>query len=159
MIIKQGKEWLVKDSSGKKILGRHSSKEKARKQLAAIEISKQKKLNETNLLNLFLKILQENLTASIPQQAAINSKNRNKNMEEEIPPQEKYYEAEPFHGMASHGLGALAQRDIVQKHYDNPETEEVEQADEVNWQTTNAAVSNYVGDQVNQLMRQQRMMG
>lgn len=43
MIIKSGKHWLVKDSSGKKILGRHPSKEKAVKQLAAIEISKKKR--------------------------------------------------------------------------------------------------------------------
>ncbi len=35
-----GSKWYVLDSSGKKVLGKHSTKEKAVKQLSAIEISK-----------------------------------------------------------------------------------------------------------------------
>ena len=40
MIKRRGKEWIVTDKSGKKVLGTHPSKEKALKQLRAIEISK-----------------------------------------------------------------------------------------------------------------------
>lgn len=169
MIIKQGNDWIVKDSSGKKVLGRHKTKEKARKQLAAIEISKKKNLEENikliekknNLMREILNILEQMGSDNIPNQNPINSKGRYKikKVEENLPPAERYLEAKPFHGLASHGKGALAQQDILQKYYDNPETPEIEQADETNWQNVNTAVSNYVGDQVNQLMRQQRMLG
>lgn len=40
MIKKQGSKYKVKDSTGKKTLGTHSSKQAALNQLAAIEISK-----------------------------------------------------------------------------------------------------------------------
>ena len=40
MIVKSGKKFLVKDSSGKKVLGMHPNKAKALAQLRAIEISK-----------------------------------------------------------------------------------------------------------------------
>jgi len=43
MISQQGKKWVVKDSTGTKVLGTHPSKEKAQAQLAAIEISKKKR--------------------------------------------------------------------------------------------------------------------
>lgn len=39
---KRGNSWVVTDKSGKKTLGKHSSKNKAVKQLQAIEISKHK---------------------------------------------------------------------------------------------------------------------
>jgi hypothetical protein len=39
-VAKRGKDWVVLDSKGKKVLGTHPSKEKAVKQLQAIEISK-----------------------------------------------------------------------------------------------------------------------
>ena len=42
MIKKRGKKWVVLDKSGKKVLGTHPSREKAVKQLQAIEISKHK---------------------------------------------------------------------------------------------------------------------
>jgi len=42
MISKVGSKYKVLDSSGKKVLGTHRTKEKAIKQLAAIEISKKK---------------------------------------------------------------------------------------------------------------------
>ena len=40
MIKKRGRKWIVTDKSGKKVLGTHPSREKALKQLRAIEISK-----------------------------------------------------------------------------------------------------------------------
>jgi len=40
MIKKRGSKWVVTDKSGKKVLGTHTSREKALKQLRAIEISK-----------------------------------------------------------------------------------------------------------------------
>lgn len=43
MIKKKGSKYVVTDSTGKKKLGKHSSKKKAQKQIAAIEISKAKK--------------------------------------------------------------------------------------------------------------------
>jgi len=43
MIRKVGNKYKVLDSSGKKVLGTHPTKEKAAKQLAAIEISKAKR--------------------------------------------------------------------------------------------------------------------
>lgn len=48
MIKHVGNEWQVLDSSGKKILGRHSTKEKATRQLVAIEISKKEKMQESS---------------------------------------------------------------------------------------------------------------
>jgi hypothetical protein len=45
-IIKRGTKWIVTDSSGKKILGTHSSKLKAKRQLLAIELSKQRRNEE-----------------------------------------------------------------------------------------------------------------
>ena len=43
MIVKSGKKFLVKDSTGNKTLGSHASRKDALKQLAAIEISKHKR--------------------------------------------------------------------------------------------------------------------
>jgi hypothetical protein len=43
MIVHNGDKWIVKDSSGEKTLGTHSSKEAAQKQLTAIELSKKKR--------------------------------------------------------------------------------------------------------------------
>lgn len=40
MIRKRGNKWVVMDRAGKKVLGTHPSREKALKQLRAIEISK-----------------------------------------------------------------------------------------------------------------------
>jgi hypothetical protein len=39
-VLKRGNKWVVTDKSGKKVLGTHPSREKAVKQLQAIEISK-----------------------------------------------------------------------------------------------------------------------
>lgn len=43
MIKKSGNKWHVTTADGSKILGTHDSEESARKQLAAIEISKKAK--------------------------------------------------------------------------------------------------------------------
>ena len=43
MIRKKGNKYQVLDSEGEKVLGEHLTREEALKQLAAIEISKQKK--------------------------------------------------------------------------------------------------------------------
>lgn len=42
MIRKKGNKWQVLDSAGDKVLGEHDTREKALKQLVAIEISKKK---------------------------------------------------------------------------------------------------------------------
>ena len=43
MIVKRGDKWQVRDSSGKKVLGTHDTKQEAVKQLAAVEISKKER--------------------------------------------------------------------------------------------------------------------
>lgn len=42
-IEKRGSEWVVLSSDGSEVLGTHSTREKAVKQLAAIEISKKER--------------------------------------------------------------------------------------------------------------------
>lgn len=42
-IEKRGNKWVVLDSTRTKVLGTHSTKKKAQKQLSAIEINKRKK--------------------------------------------------------------------------------------------------------------------
>ena len=44
MIVHKGNKWMVMDSEGEKVLGTHETEKDAKKQLAAIEISKHKKL-------------------------------------------------------------------------------------------------------------------
>ena len=61
MIKKSGNKYLVTDSSGEKILGKHESKAKAIKQLQAIEIStaKREQATESQILS-FSEYLSEN---------------------------------------------------------------------------------------------------
>ena len=61
MIKKSGNNYIVTDSSGEKILGKHESKQKAIKQLQAIEISKaeRKSANENKILS-FSQYISEN---------------------------------------------------------------------------------------------------
>ena len=61
MIKKSGDKYLVTDSSGEKILGKHESKKSAIKQLQAIEISKAKRESayESKILS-FSEYLSEN---------------------------------------------------------------------------------------------------
>jgi hypothetical protein len=42
-IVKRGENYLVMSSSGDQVLGKHETREKALKQLAAVEISKKKR--------------------------------------------------------------------------------------------------------------------
>ena len=42
MIQQRGDKWVVLDHAGQKVLGTHGSEAEAKKQLAAIEISKQR---------------------------------------------------------------------------------------------------------------------
>ena len=43
MIVEENGKYIVKDKTGKKIYGSHETEEKAKRQLAAIEISKKKR--------------------------------------------------------------------------------------------------------------------
>lgn len=60
MIKHVGKKWVVTDSSGEKILGKHESKREAIKQLQAIEISKKERQQDENRLMSFSTFIQEN---------------------------------------------------------------------------------------------------
>ena len=59
MIKKQGNKFVVTDKAGSKVLGTHASKEKAQKQLAAIEISKAKHMKENKTFKAFRSTLNE----------------------------------------------------------------------------------------------------
>ena len=61
MIKKQDDKYIVTDSSGEKILGKHESKEQAIKQLQAIEISKKEReqQDESRILS-FSAFIKEN---------------------------------------------------------------------------------------------------
>lgn len=60
MIKHVGKKWVVTDSSGEEILGKHESKREAIKQLQAIEISKKERQQDENRLMSFSTFIQEN---------------------------------------------------------------------------------------------------
>lgn len=60
MIKHVGKKWVVTDSSGEKILGKHESKREAIKQLQAIEISKKERQQDETRLMSFSTFIQEN---------------------------------------------------------------------------------------------------
>lgn len=178
MIVKEGNKWLVKDSSGKKILGTHPTKEKALKQLAAVEISKKEskmqneehelkircaKLNEIkkSLLET-LKNLNEQLASQgvpvvppsqqgIPQPQGMQKKGR---------PSPKQAIESPMkaqHGLAHVGKAAEAQEDVLKSYSDNPETPEVEEAKDASWQSVNSAVANYMSNQLQKLAQTQQM--
>lgn len=59
MIKKQGNKFVVTNKAGTKVLGTHASKEKAQKQLAAIEISKAKHMHENKTFKAFRSTLNE----------------------------------------------------------------------------------------------------
>jgi hypothetical protein len=75
MIVYKEKKWLVTDSTGKKVLGTHSSKNKALKQLAAIEISKnsRKEVRESKMLS-FKQFLEENTSSTLEYHDELNPK-------------------------------------------------------------------------------------
>jgi hypothetical protein len=218
MIVKQGNNWVVKDSSGKKILGTHNSKKKAEKQLAAIEISKTKKLeefkntfdninnfmNEENYykikcahLNQYKKELEQKLNilealvssgvgtedneqqepssffgqnapaaaeqGQQQQQQPVITKKKSKRGEEQEEPTQKLDINNPLQFAQAHmGIAltpqlAQSQVGVLSQYYDNPNTPEKEVPKDASWQNVNSAISNYMGSQVNKLIRQQRM--
>jgi hypothetical protein len=60
MIKHVGNNWIVTDSSGEKILGKHESKTKAVKQLQAIEISKKERQQDESHIMSFSTFIKEN---------------------------------------------------------------------------------------------------
>jgi hypothetical protein len=68
-----GDKWYVLDSSGKKVLGKHPSKEKAVAQLNAIEISKKEReeSNESKVLS-FSNFLKEDFTSTLQYHEELN---------------------------------------------------------------------------------------
>ncbi|NBO36754.1 hypothetical protein EBU91_04380 [bacterium] len=177
MIKKQGKSWLVTDSSGKKILGTHPTKEKAIKQLAAVEISKKKRKeqmqNEEHELKMRcaqlneikkqliaeLKLVNEELVA---QAVASNQPNQQTKpgMGQKGKPSPKQAIESPTkmqQGLLYTGMAAKAQEDMLKNYSDNPNTEENEEAKDASWQSVNSAVGNYMTQQVQKLAQSQQM--
>jgi hypothetical protein len=61
MIKQSGNNWIVTDSSGEKILGKHESKAKAIRQLQAIEASKEERQQQNeHRIDSFATFLQNN---------------------------------------------------------------------------------------------------
>lgn len=81
------------------------------------------------------------------------------NSEDNTDTPDPFQKAQAHHGIALTPQMASAQQNILQTHYDNPSTEEEEIADEPTWQNVNQSVSNYMGAQVNKLLKQQGMIG
>lgn len=75
----------------------------------------------------------------------------------EVPEPEQM--ARPHHGFALTPASTQAQHELLTQYYDKPETPEQEVASEPTWQNLQQAIANYRGAQVNQLLRQQRMLG
>jgi len=75
MIKHIGAKWYVLDSSGKKVLGKHPSKDKAVAQLQAIEISKKKhqESNESKIVG-FANFLKEELKSTLQYHEQLNPK-------------------------------------------------------------------------------------
>lgn len=176
MIKKQGKNWVVTDSSGKKILGTHPSKERAMKQLAAVEISKKEKkqtmqseehnyklrcaaLNEIKKrLIEEIKSLNEELVAQAVSQGAKQAQQNPQNGKKPSPRQAIEAPIKMQHGLAHQGAAAEAQEDILKNYSDNPETQEQEQASDASWQSVNSAVGNYMTQQIAKLAQTQQMV-
>ena len=68
-----GDKWYVLDSSGKKILGKHPTKQKAVAQLSAIEISKKEReeANESKVLS-FSSFLKEKVESTLQYHDELN---------------------------------------------------------------------------------------
>ena len=75
MIIHKGTKWVVTDSTGENVLGTHSNKKDAVKQLLAIEISKNKRkqIKENSLLS-FKDFLKESLALTLQYHDKLNPK-------------------------------------------------------------------------------------
>lgn len=179
MIKKQGKNWVVTDSSGKKILGTHPSKEKALKQLAAVEISKKKKKEKTmqneehyyimrcaelneikKKLMAEIKSLNEQLVSQATAQVQPTQGQQISSTQKAKPSPRQQIEApiKSQQGFQYTGQAAEAQEDILKSYSDNPNTEEQEQAKDASWQSVNSAVGNYMTNQVRKLAQSQQMV-
>lgn len=187
MIKKHGKKWVVTDSSGKKVLGTHDTKEKAVKQLAAVEISKKERKKENTMensehyykircatLNTIKQQLISELNALNEALAGHASSNMQANQQAQVQPQgqqatmtkkpkvspKKAIEApvKTQHGLAHMGYSAEAQEDILKSYSDNPNTAEQEQAKDASWQSVNSAVGNYMSSQVAKMAQAQQMV-
>lgn len=178
MIMKQGKKWVVTDSSGKKILGTHESKQKASKQLTAIEISKKQRKETNSMQNeehyykmkcarlneirkdlmKEIKIINETLITQAMSGAQGQQLQQGMGNKKISPKKAIEAPVKMQHGFSHSGLGAEAQEDILKTYADNPNTEEQEQAQDASWQSVNAAVGNYMSDQVRKLSQAQQMV-
>lgn len=183
MIKKQGKNWVVTDSSGKKILGTHPSKEKALKQLAAVEISKKKKKEEKTQMQTeehFYKMrcaaLSEIRKQLIAEIAALNEELVSNAIAQSQPTQQQTQKTptgkkspqsskqaiesptKMQQGFQYTGSAAAAQEDLLKSYSDNPNTEEKEEAKDASWQSLNSAVGNYMSQQVQKLAQSQQMV-
>lgn len=75
MIIHKGRKWVVTDSTGKKVLGTHSNKQDAVKQLQAIEISKSKRKEvKENKLIPFKEFFKESFERTLQYHKVLNPK-------------------------------------------------------------------------------------
>lgn len=180
MIVKKGNKWLVKDSSGKKILGTHDTKEKAIKQLAAVEISKKERAKESTMentehyyklkcaelseikknLEYKLKALNETLASGAVAAPPQAQQGMQVPAKKPISPKQAIEAPVKTHfGVAHAGYAAEAQEDVLKTYSDNPETEETESAKDASWQSVNSAISNYMKSQVEKLKQAQRANG
>lgn len=186
MIKKQGKKWVVTDSSGKKILGTHETKEKAIKQLAAVEISKKERKKETTMENsehyykircatlntIKQQLISElkNLSEALGGQASSNMQSSQQTQAQPqahqsttakkakvSPKQAIEAPVKTQHGLAHMGYSAEAQEDILKSYSDNPNTAEQEEAKDASWQSVNSAVGNYMSSQVAKMAQSQQM--
>lgn len=78
--------------------------------------------------------------------------------EQGMQPQQDPYEVTGQHGFVTYGIGREGLRDVLQRYYDEPQTPEVEVPEKPDWQSSNAAISNYMDVKLQQLKRQQGMI-
>jgi hypothetical protein len=209
---------LVKDSSGKKILGTHPTKKAAVEQLAAIESSKARRKNQlkelfrptTNSVDNFYMLnlsklkqkkeileneLKElkmknliNFLSENPQNIGSNPYSHGAQMGQQpqqiqsqqrpirgrkrpFPGEQQDFEQDsesnnnPFPmsqshmGMALTPQSANAQRELITKYFDDPNTPNREQTNEPTWQNLQTSIANSVGQEVNQKLRQFGLLG
>lgn len=79
--------------------------------------------------------------------------------EDQTDTEEPFEMAMPHHGIALTPQSAAAQQAVLAQYFDNPQTAQREVPQDATWQNVNQSISNYMGAQVNQLLRQQRMLG
>jgi hypothetical protein len=75
------------------------------------------------------------------------------------PLNQQYNLAMPQQGFALTPKWAEAQQYYMDQFYDDPNIPGRQAADKPSWQNLQTALSNYVGSEVNQLIRKQRMLG